>query len=622
MRRLLLSLRGALCALLFAGCGDDVPPPVPTVAPQGDLPFAFVDVAGSMGYTMRNRTGKEGSKEFILEAMPPGIAVADFDGDGDMDMFCPNGNDIWTYDRRTRAVTLLPPEDAPENELYLNEGGKRFRAAGHEAGVADQLWSFGAVAGDLDNDGDKDLYVCNWGPNRLYVNHGDATFDEVAGRIGAAGDPIGWSTGASLFDYDRDGDLDIYVAQYADMYSYFDDRSQCTIDEEGHPHGRTCEWKKLKVYCGPTGLVPQNDLLLKNMLMETGQLRFEDVTREMGMLFPYDDRSTTESSVGPFYGFVPVSWDIDEDGWPDLFVANDSQANCCWMNQKGKGFVNAAAEMGLGMSQDDFKAQASMGVAVGDLNNDGLLDFVVSEFSHDQFNLLVAERLNNGLVVFGEKASRTGMRDMTFTKLGWGATFLDADLDGDQDIFFCCGHVSPEVDQPIFRDQNTPYRQTNLLLLNRDPARLKLEDVSARAGPGLQIRKASRAAVAIDFDDDGDLDIATTELNDSPSLLRCDLDHTRAPHHWLKVLLKGNPAAGVPLDPAGAVVKVTAGDLVMHRVLLLGSSFQSSEDPRLHFGLGTHDRADAIEVRWPGGATTRVENVPGDQMVTITCPDR
>jgi hypothetical protein len=250
---------------------------------------------------------------------------------------------------------------------------------------------------------------------------------------------------------------------------------------------------------------------------------------------------------------------------------------------------------------------------------DGLLDLTITEFSHDQFNLLLCERLASGAATFNEKAARTGLREITFAKLGWGALLQDFDLDGDPDLFYACGHVYPEVDDPIFRDQHTPYRQTNLLLLNRDPRRLRIEDVSARAGPGLAVQKCSRAAVAVDFDNDGDVDIATTELNDTPCLLRCDLAPA-APRHWLMVRLRGRPAAGVPLDPAGAIVSVRAGDLVRSRVLLLGSSFLSSEDPRLHFGLGAHAKVDAVEVAWPDGRTTVVKDAAAGRTLDIAYP--
>jgi len=611
----------ALCAAVFLayrGCGNGASPAkVPVSRPSGGLAFSFTDVAGQLGYTMRNRTGKDGVKEYILEAMPPGIAVADFDGDGWMDLYCPNGNDITRYDPKTKKVTMLPRDTAPRNELYFNRGGERFEPRGKEAGVDDHLWSFGTVAGDIDNDGDADLYVCNWGQNRLYLNDGKGKFTEVAGRLGAAGDPRDWSTGACLIDYDRDGDLDIYVAQYADVYNILSRPDVTTVLGDGRITGRNCEWKKLKVYCGPLGLRPLNDVLLKNELVETGELRFTNVTKPSGVWIEYDARSATESSHGPYYGFQPVSWDIDGNGWPDIFVANDSVANVCWMNNGDGTFEDKAPQMSLDMSMSDYNPQASMGVAVGDINRDGLQDLLVTEFSHDQFNLLLGERLESGLTVFNERAAKTGMRALTFKKLGWGALLFDPDLDGDLDFFFACGHVYPEVNN--FPAQETTYKQTNLLVLNEEHTRPKIRDVSAIAGPGLALVKTSRAAVVVDFDNDGDPDIATTEINDSPSLLRCDL---AVKHHWVSFLLRGDPAAKIPLDPAGAQVTVTAGDLVQTRVLMFGSSFQCSEDPRLLFGLGLLDKVDSVEILWPNGETTELRDVPVDQVHKVRFTSR
>ncbi len=615
----------ALALGLFSlfGCGgddqNDTPSgPPPRAAPTGALSFAVIDVAGSMGYTMRNRSGTSRAKNFIVEAMPPGIAVGDFNGDGWMDLYCPNGNQLGKWDPRARLIGFARPEEAPRNELYWNRGGKRFEPGGKAAGVDGSGWSFGAVAGDLDNDGDTDLFVCNWGLNRLYLNNGDGTFKEVAVQLGAAGDARGWSTGACLVDYDRDGDLDIFIAQYSDMHALFSDKSSVRQNADGTLDGRTCVWRGIKTYCGPLGLRPQNDVLLENRLQEEGGLRFKDVTRARGLYIPHNDRSGKENSTGPFYGFQPVAWDIDGDGWQDVFVANDSVLNQCWINRGGKqGFVDDAARMGLAMSSTDHTAQASMGVGVGDLNGDGLLDLVVTEFSHDQFNVLLAERLENGIVIFNEKAAHTGMRDVTFMKLGWGANVFDADLDGDNDIFFACGHVYPEVDD--FPSLQTPYRQTNLLILNDGSRRLRLRDVSRDAGPGLAVRKPSRASATIDFDNDGDLDIATTELNESPCLLRFDLD-PKHKHHWVAIRLKGDPKAQIPLDPAGAIVRVTAGGKTLTRVRLIGSTFQSSEDPRLHFGLGTATKVEKVEIQWPNGKTTFLSELPIDKVSVIVFP--
>jgi hypothetical protein len=589
----------ALLHLTLPGCGKpDAPAAPPPSAPQGGLRFSFVDVAGAMGYRMRNRSGRDSVKEFILEAMPPGIAVADYDRDGWMDLFCPNGNDILAFDPKTQRVTMLPEKEAPRDALYWNRKGKKLEEGGAAAGVDDALWSFGACAADVDNDGWPDIYLCNWGVNRLFRNRGDGTFEDVAAKTRCDGDPRGWSTGAAFFDYDRDGDLDLYVAQYADIHDLLSNPTLTRVGPDGVPHGRNCDWRGLKVYCGPLGLRPQNDVFYRNLLVETGRLDFEDVTRAAGMWFQENDRSRKETSAGPFYGFQPTAWDIDGDGWQDLFVANDSVANTVWMNRGDGTFENRAMAMSLDVGPDS-SAQASMGVGLGDVNRDGLQDLVITNFSHDQFNLTLGRRLATGAVVFDEKSMMTGFREMSFKKLGWGTILFDPDLDMDLDVFCACGHVYPEVDN--FPDQQTAYRQTNLLVLNEDPSKLRLRDVSAEAGPGLQIVKCTRSAVRIDFDNDGDMDVATTELNDTPCLLRCDVSPAEGPPRFLRVRLVGSPKDKVPLDPAGAVVTVTAGGVRQAQVLTLGSSFLSCEDPRLLFGLGSNAFADSVEVLWPDG---------------------
>ncbi len=594
----------------------------PQPPPHGDAfgpPFAYVDVAASMGLAALNQTGRAGSKRLILEAMAPGVAVGDFDNDGWMDLYLPNGNTITRYDRVSRAVTLMPDAEAPRHALYWNRAGERFEEGGAEAGVDAPGWAFGVVVGDVDNDGWADLYVCHWGPNRLYRNRGDGTFEEIGGRVGVAGEGADWSTGACLFDYDRDGDLDLYVAQYADVHDLLGRPELTTVDADGVPDGRTCTWRDLKVYCGPVGLRPLNDLLWRNLLRETGSLRFENVSEAAGITFRYSANSATAQSAGPFYGFQPVAWDIDGDGWQDLLVANDSVANCCWINRGDGTFVERALAMSLAVSQHDLGPQASMGVAVGDLNRDGLQDIVMTEFSHDQFNLLLGHRTpDGGRVLFDERAARTGFREMTLPKLGWGALLLDPDHDRDLDIFLACGHVYPEVDNAP--DLETSYRQLNLLVATHDAARPRIEEIGARAGPGLQLFKCSRAAARLDFDNDGDPDILVGELNDTPSLLRCDLPGGGPATHWLQVRLRGNPAAGVPADPAGSEVRVMAGGVVQTGILFLGSSFLSSEDPRLHFGLGEHAEAEWVEVRWTNGSRTRLDRVAGDRIVQIACP--
>ena len=604
---------------LLPGCGDDEEPvkPVPKAAAAEGLGFAYVDVAQAMGYTLRNRTGKDRQKDIILEAMPPGIAVGDFDGDGWMDMYCPNGNRVARYDIERKRPVLLSAEESPRNALYWNREGKRFEDGAAAAGVDDTSWSFGAVAGDIDNDGDTDLYLCNWGANRLYLNDGTGKFEDVAATTGAAGGPRDWSSGACLFDYDNDGDLDIYIAQYADVDEMFQRPDIVKVAADGSFNGRVCEWRKLAVYCGPTGLRPLNDVFLHNDLVETGKLRFRDVTKAAGIWREHDEKSATEQSAGPWYGFQPVAWDIDGNGFMDVVVANDSVPNAAWMNQGNGKFIDQAEEMSFAVSMDDYQPQASMGVNIADINHDGIQDLIMSEFSHDQFNLLMGVRLPDGRVVFEEKSERTQLRNLTFLALGWGSMLFDADLDGDTDIFFACGHVYPAVDQ--FVGQETTYEQYNLLILTESTKPIRFRDATAIAGPGIaNVRKASRAAVAIDFDNDGDTDIATSELNDTPCLLRCDIDRKPGQRQWIGLRLRGNPAKKVPLDPAGTVVTVVTGKTRQTKVFLLGSSFQSSEDPRMIFGLGDASQADRVEIRWPNGDQTILEPLAAGQVHEVS----
>jgi len=613
---LLVSLLFALPAML-GGCGGDngASKKVPAVTPSSGLDFAFVDVAGPMGYTLRNRTGKDRQKDLILGAMPPGIAVGDFNGDGWMDLYCPNGNRVVRYDRKTQRPVLLPEEEAPRNALYWNRGGERLEEGAEAAGVDDRSWSFGAIAGDVDNDGDTDIYLCNWGSNKLFLNDGKGKFTEIAQQAGAAGGNLDWSAGACFVDYDNDGDLDIYVAQYGDVQDMFGRPELVRVAPDGSIDGRNCDWRKLRVYCGPLGLKPVNDVLLENQFAETGKVVFRDATKKAGIWRKVNPASYTEASEGPWYGFQPIAWDVDSDGDQDIFVANDSVRNVCWINQGDGTFEDQAEEMSLAMSMDDYHPQASMGVNLADINGDGIQDVVVSEFSHDQFNLLVGTRLPDGRVVYDEKSAQTRLREFTFSALGWGVLVFDPDLDGDVDIFFACGHVYPEVDQ--FVAQETTYEQLNLLILNERLAPLKFRNVTAQAGPGVaDVRRSSRAAVTIDFDNDGDADIATSELNAMPCLLRCDVS-PKADRHWVQVRLRGNPGKRVPLDPAGAEVTVVAGKARQTRVLLMGSSFQCSEDPRLIFGLGSAKKFDFIEVKWPNGEKTRVEGGAADRLIEI-----
>jgi hypothetical protein len=535
--RLTLAALGGLLALASASS-------------QGPGPH-FVDMALELGLTRRH-TGGGPEKGYIAEAKGGGAALLDFDGDGDLDIYWVNG------------ATLEAPDQGAGNVLYRNEGARGFADLTASFGVEGRGWGMGALSADYDNDGDADLYLTALGEDLLYRNDGADGFADATARAGLSSPE--WSTGAAFADHDLDGDLDLYVAQYA---RFRPDQ----IPRLGS------QWKGVKVFVGPRGLEPLPDLLYRN----EGDGTFADISRESGI-----------SLVEPGYGFGVLFADCDADGDPDLYVANDSSPNHLFRNEGQGRFSEVGLEANAAYGEMG-QAQASMGVAWGDVDNDGRPEIFVTNFE-DDYNTLYH---NEGRGLFSDISFAAGLGRPSLPFVGFGAGFLDFDHDGDLDLLVANGHVYPQIDRS---GSGTTYAQPGHLYENRGDGRFDL--LPPRPGDGLGIPRVSRGSCIGDLDNDGDLDIFVANLNDRPSLL---VNQRGNQQHWLGIKLAGR---GSNRDGIGARLKLWAGGRRQVREVLCGSSFLCSEDPRAHFGLGKTGRVDSLEVHWPGGGVQRLADLP------------
>jgi hypothetical protein len=525
---------------------------------RSSFPQGFVDVLQSSGIAFRNVSG-DVRKNFILSSLGGGVAVFDYDGDGDLDVYFVNGNELV----EGRAVPRGP------NRLYRNEGEWRFRDVTQQAGVGDEGWGIGCAVGDLDNDGLLDLYVTNLGPNVLYRNLGDGTFENVTSSRGGGDDRFGAS--AAFFDAEGDGDLDLYVANYVDP-----DLSK--IPEPGAEP--TCLWLGLAVMCGPRGLDGQADVFYRN---DEGNL--VESSESAGLV-----------DVDRAFGLGVVSADYDDDGDADLYVANDTDPNFLYQND-GEGRFT---EVGLlaGVSHNVSGAtEAGMGVDFGDVNGDGRLDLFVTNFSHETNTLFLAGE--GGF--FSDVTDEQGLGAPSLGKLGWGTRFEDLDNDGDLDLFVANGHVYPNVSEA---DATTSYFQRNQIYLNRGDGRF--EEGALPVGDETHPR-ASRGAAFGDVDGDGDIDVIVVNIDDVPSLLRNELT---ADLHWIGLQLVGRQSNR---DAYGARVTIEAGGARQIAERHASGSIFSSSDPRLHFGLGTVSEVRAIRIRWPSGSMTTLDGLGADR---------
>jgi enediyne biosynthesis protein E4 len=556
--------------------------PAPTEMPRAAVtsPVQFEDVP-----CLATKTYCGGrTKDHILESGGSGVAMFDYDGDGRLDIY------LVTAFELTDAREKIPHRNA----LYRNEGDWTFRDVSAGSGLEVAAWGSGVCAGDYDNDGRLDLYVTNFGPNFLFRNNGNGTFTDVAPDAGVASLPraartasstgpgfsagSSWSTGCTFFDADADGDLDLYVAGYVST----------SWSELARAH-RTLVWRGgPKTMIGPIGLPGEPDAFFENV----GNGRFVDATAARGL-----------SDTARGYGYGVLATDYDADGWVDLYVANDTSPNFLYRNRGDGHFESVGLESGVAMNGEG-RAQAGMGVDSADYDGDGRLDFVVTNFAHDVNTLY----RNRGAQQFEDVTSAVGLAAPTFVRMGWGTAFMDADLDGRVDLFFANGHIYPNVDD--YPDLQETYRQKNQLFVNHGT---RFADVSDSAGGGLQVMKSSRGLAVGDLDNDGDLDLVISNMDDVPTVLR---NRPQSGHHWAAVQVRA-PAGN--RFGVGARITIEGGG-TQTREIRSGGSYLSQSALTAHFGLGTFAGPIAVEVRMPGGKTWRWQNQPVDRVLTLEVP--
>ena len=531
----------------------------------------FVDITREAGLEKFHHRSGEPSKTTILETPGSGVALLDYDNDGWLDIYLLNGSTV---------AALKGKEPAPRAMLLHNNHDGTFTDVTEKSGVANERWGFGVAVADYDNDGWPDIYVSNFGKNRLYHNNHDGTFTDVAEKAGVA--LGGWSTGATWGDYDHDGYLDLFVPGYVK----FDINHPPVSGQGGLPAG-FCQFRGVTVMCGPRGLPGEPDHLFHNNHDGT----FTDVSVKAGV----DDKRG-------YYGLSSVFVDVDDDGWVDLAVANDSVPKYLYRNRHDGTFEDVSYLSGFALN-DEGREQAAMGIGVGDYKRDGRVGLYITNFS-DDYNTLYQ---NDGDASFTDVSRRAGIAELTTPFLGWGTGFLDFDNDGWLDIFVANGHVYPEVDKT---DWGTTYAQRPLLLRNLEGN--KFTEIPAAPGTGLAVVKAARGAAFGDIFNDGHMDVVLNNIDDTPTLLRNVVNNG---NHWVAFKLVGGEKS--PRDAIGAKVFVTAGGVRQRGDVFSGGSYASSSDQRLHFGLGPATKIDKVEIHWPSGVKSEIVPPAVDRIYTV-----
>ena len=534
-------------------------------------PVVLEDITKKAGLDKFHHRSGSPEKRTIIETPGSGVALLDYDNDGWLDIYLLNGS---------TAAALKGKEPPPRAMLFHNNQDGTFTDVTEKAGVANDRWGFGVAVGDYDNDGWPDIYVANFGKNRLYHNNHDGTFTDVAEKAGVT--LGGWSASPTWGDYDRDGLLDLFVPGYVK----YDPDHPPIAGENGIPPG-FCKFRGIDVMCGPRGLKGEGDHLFHN----NGDGTFTDVSVKAGV-----------SDSNGYYGFASVFVDVDDDGWLDLAVANDSVPNYLYRNKHDGTFEDISYISGFALTEDG-REQASMGIAVGDYNRDGKVDFYVSAFS-DDYNALYR---NDGDGNFSDVTYQAGLADPAIPFLGWGTAFLDYDNDGLPDLFVANGHVYPGVDK---QDWGTTWAQRPQLFRNLDGK--KFREVPPATGSGLADVLTGRGAAFGDLFNDGHIDIVMNNVDSIPALLR---NVAKSNNHWISLRLIGGPKS--PKDAIGSKVFITAGGIRQRVDVFSGGSYGSSSDLRAHFGLGAATKIDKLEIQWPSGFKQEVLISGVDRILTI-----
>jgi hypothetical protein len=534
-------------------------------------PVIFLNTADQAGLTTWHHTAGAPEKRFILEANGAGVALLDYDNDGWLDIYMVNGT---TYEALDGKAT--PPHAA----LFHNNHDGTFTDVAAKAGVTNDRWGYGAVVADYDNDGWPDIYVTNYGKNRLYHNNHDGTFTDVAEKAGVA---LGsWSTGATFGDYDGDGRLDLFVAGYLQY-----DIKHPPVSGSEAVHYSSCQFRGVPVMCGPQGIRGELDHLFHN----NGDGTFTDVSEKLGVSNP--DR---------YYGLGALFVDVNNDGKPDLVVADDSTPNYLYINKGNGTFEDQSYVSGFALNGDG-REMANMGIAAGDYENNGHMDLVVTTFS-DDYKVVFQ---NDGKGNFNDVSYKVGVAVPTIPFVGFGDGFLDFDNDGWKDLLLVNGHTYPEVDKQAW---GTSYAQRPLLFHNLQNGKFEL--MPAVEGTGLAVVSVARGAAFGDLFNNGKIDVVLNAVDRVPVLLRnVNPDH----HHWVELKLIGGPKS--PRDAVGATVYLTAGGIRQRGDVLSGGSYLSSNDFRVHFGLGDVASVDHVEIHWPSGGQEQLKISAVDRILTV-----
>jgi enediyne biosynthesis protein E4 len=554
-------------ALLLSGLIFCAPALGQTSKAPASKPVAnFVDIAAKAGLTATNVFGGVDTKKYIIETTGTGVAIFDFDNDGWPDIFIVNGT----------TLDPLAGTKPATSHLYRNNHDGTFTDVTAKSGLQKSGWGQGVCVGDYDNDGWEDLYVTYYGKNVLYHNNGDGTFSDISAEAGVAGSGKLWGTGCAFVDYDRDGKLDLMVANYVDF-----DLSTAPAPGER----ASCIWKGVPVMCGPRGLPWTKNTLYHNL----GNGKFEDVTTKAHI-----DQTTGH------YSFSVSTLDFDDDGWPDIYVACDSTPSILYHNNRDGTFTDVAVVSGTAFNEDG-KEQAGMGSTVGDFNGDGKLDIFKTNFSDDTATLY----RNNGDGTFDDVTFSAGLGLHT-QYLGWGTMFFDFDNDGWPDLLLVNGHVYPEVDK---QHLGSNFMEPRILYHNNGNG--KFTDVSDMAGPAINAASSSRGLAIGDLWNDGRLEAVISNMSAAPSLLENQL---HSPNHWIGIRTVGTKSNR---DGIGARITIKIGPRTLVDEVRSGSSYISNNDMRVHFGLGSATKIDWLQIRWPTGLTEHFTDIAMDKIHTL-----